>query len=820
MIDQFLNSARARGQNVRIIKNAKEKSSNTRSKDVIVLVSDTHFEILENGSLGPIWSFLWIHINKIGFKSDEILVQFGKVSFELMGVEMGHVYMNICDILPRLLTNYELIECGFSNSFGNSPPPTPISIMSRLREKAKFNNERISASFLRNFEEILVFCRSHVYIGDFIESSASLQMFSELLPMCNSIKSLTIPVSKITPSNIDVIMSLFKSNHLEHASFEGSIAKNPSLVSMIKSKLLPKSVGVSFINSELSSTNLPDIVDLVTEKELYCLNFSNAFHSSMKSKIYSDLFGKSIGSMLIVLSLDNTTDINLKSLFESIPAIRHLSLSNCGLELSSVFQHISKSNLLELSSINLSKNKFSFPIDTNYNLNIPLVSMILNEVFWNEETMVAFFTWFFMRSSCENRLSVSNANASRKEWEKLFLLIQNTSFKSMNSLIWSGNPVVSIFFRFLIQNVNLYYLDLSGCLNENEKEKITSLSLFLSSAKSLHSFVFRGNQTSYLGKSIVQVLKSIEENQIMEFLDLSNNKCGSHGLAYIKTFISNIKGMKSVVIDGTFPDSTGVFLSLYRYICQSKCTIAVSYPHEDICHLTKSRLLSMDELNEIKNGLMILPDQQCQYLKSPFDIPCYIHMEEGHSLFPTFLPKQYIHTFRRNSETNHQNPVVEAKSPPQSPKKQPSKESPNKLRRKPSALVQIVSTSSLMQISTSDLPTLLTSDANVDKPSPLSQPIDKKDEFISTEDPSSTNEGVIPQVTAPKKKIIKKRRTNKIVKKASISIPISQESEWKVPPLFDFETINDIWDVSSREFSFEKLLEVIHQTKTEKQSSK
>jgi hypothetical protein len=278
------------------------------------------------------------------------------------------------------------------------------------------------------------------------------------------------------------------------------------------------------------------------------------------------------------LSLDYSPGLDLRHLFPRLGGLVRLSLANCSLDISEVFDLLASVELSRLEALNLSGNTCHHIVGRITTLPV-LSTLTVNKVRWDDGCLLSFFGFVFEAFPRGFDLSIARFQASQHEQQDVSSFFVASKLTPLTGLIWDRNPIDAGFFDLLRKSPRLLSLSVSRCFSELNPTFIYQFAAYLRTAK-LTSFSIASRKSQYLGRFLGCIVSALESDCFLEFLDISGSRCGDEGIAHIRQLLQ-AGNLKVVDFDGIHPASVSLFFDLLALVPTLPYT-KVSYPAVDL----------------------------------------------------------------------------------------------------------------------------------------------------------------------------------------------------------------------------------------------
>jgi len=595
-----------------------EDSSGFWNKKRIIVVSDCRLSIMSIKGDSIVESHQWVKLSYISLAGNRIVLKFGKAECNLEISDLPKVAGEISFLLGRILTRKELISLEMNGFKLFNTKPNPLSIISRFCERCRTDNIQIESKIVDHLKHILVSSLPIVSLDSFQRASAICSPFLDSLPLMNTIGS--VKVSQLIDKDIylELVPLVSQPTALCHIHIQAEVTKNfSSFATAFLQNKDSKIYGLTFSSSNFSASDLKQISSMINEKKISCLGFREALSPEGLSYFHTSFLQASNIRTLRYLDLSKTTKLNLSTLMAKLRNLTILNLESCGLDISQIFAVMSSSQLPHLKILNIGGNQFLNKIDSIHSPPPNLTSLWANSISFSDGMLVHFASYLFNSFAKGLRLSMSNTLASTDEWFRLFTFLQTTSYTGIKSLKWDSNPTYASFFEFLSKNKEIDTLSLCGCFYESNQIPIGCLADFLESVPNIENLFLRGNKTSYFGQFTVAILSAMQGLSKLKYLDISSNRGGDNTVLGLKLLVGQLAELNTISFDGTKPSSSQPLFDLFAVIKHSGRKVSVSYPENDISHLKKGSSISEEQIDWLKNELIVpLPKQPAKKSKA------------------------------------------------------------------------------------------------------------------------------------------------------------------------------------------------------------
>ena len=625
--------AKSRGEHLRLILQGKELLS---KKDVYISISNTHFDVYQIGSMLSVKAYSWLLLKKCYIKDSTLFLEFDSSKICFSSQEIDKAYSLILDILPRILTNNELLSIGISQNQIKSKP-NPNSAILRLKLKLKYSANPQQNYLVKEITDLISYNPYNISLDKLKDFQTTIPLFIDILPLLPDVRSLSFSTSPLMDTYRLALDLSNNSGNLEHLEVKGS--STPTFERFLKNLTINKSTKIrnlTFKEALFNEQELTLLLNFVREKRVTSLSLVNSIQQRAMSYFYFNFLQDASISSLLMLSLDRTPGLNLYALFPAISNITFLSMEDCGLDLSKTLSKFAKMKFNNLTALNLSKNQAKDPLLQGTILPPNLTTLLVDDIDWGENCLTSFFT--ILKENFKNkdlRLSIKRSTAPRSEWNRLFNVFVSLDLTTLKSLIWNKNPIRESFFDFLKQQKDLEYLSLNQCFSDQETVNLSNFCNFLKHS-TLKSLSIEGDEDFYLKKSISSVISALKHREPLDYLNIKNSKSGDDGILEMKKFILSNSSPCVLLMDGAEPERSQAILDFLNTAIDLQNDNSVSFPINDLEYLNKLKRITSEKYEEIKNKYRSNEGND----DSLFNTPFFTFIEEENQKFPIYVTRE------------------------------------------------------------------------------------------------------------------------------------------------------------------------------------
>lgn len=628
ILPRIQSGAKSRGENIRLITQGRDISNPDSPIDVYISISDTHFDIYKIETTFSVNAYSWFSLKKIFFRESMVNFEFNesKISIEFDDIEK--VYEITSDILPRILKLSEMAETGAS-VLNNLAQPNPNSAILRLKQKIKYSKNPQNTLPIDIITDFITF---HPYELDFSKipnCNAVFSWFIDLIPLLPSLQTFVISSSFLSKNLKLLTNSIIDVGMIEHIEIKESITEQvENFINLFLSDKNSSLSAITYNNTPLTDANLKNLQQILQNKKITSLSLINCMNIKVLSNFHLSFINDPSFSRLTYLNLDSTHGLNLFALLPKITNIAYLSLSDCQLDVGKALIKFSNLNFKNLVAVNLSNNSFEEILPENYEFPQKLTKILIDNLNCGEESLQTLFKRMKENREKEFQLSVSNFQAP---YPDVYKFLGSFKLHNLKSLVWDKNSVSQEFRNFVKHNECIEYLSVSGCFHP-ENQDFDPFCMFIAENSSIKYLVFRENDI--LEKKISDFVNSIIKRQsVLEFLDISDSKCGDEGLKEVKALVISEKAPKVLIADGASPNKSSSVIDYLNSALGVENDICVSYPVKDMEYLTKLKRISDSQLKEILSKYRSKEGPSDSYFDSPFTV----YFEDNSERFPRFI---------------------------------------------------------------------------------------------------------------------------------------------------------------------------------------
>jgi len=535
----------------------------------------------------------WLDLKTIYNENGVLRIEFKQCAYIPKQQKNVETIRYLSSILQRYYSKRELESMGLSRFVQQKIVPSEIIVFSRFNHVIDQKKLNISDESINNFRDMLVFSKNTFLVSQY-ETNILQSAFLEILPLCRSLHTIVFCdrpgfsgfqfASQLLSRHGHICNYIFeKCNFNEFRLFSDVIPMDNSIIS------------ITFKGYTFTQAQMDEIDKYISKLQIPYISFQECVFESNNICLYKILPQK---PLLAVLNLQGIFGIDLRQLFNSIPSVFVLSLSECKLDIYNIIHEIKKSNLLRLTTIDISGNISAIPLEDNLVLPSSLTSILANQIYWSEKCFQSFIKLALSNFVSGVDLSLASSKIAADEWVKIFHFLSLSNLKSLRGLSWDYNPVSPLFFRFLMNHNDLEWLSINGCLSSCFPESVNSFVSFINSANNMKSLQVRGEKGCVLGPLSSIVFASLHNLKNVEHLDFSMSICRDKQMNFFLEEIKRLPKLKTVSIEGFNPKSKDSIIELSKF-ANSNPTITVSRPSKDIEVLSK--ILSADMVLQISS---------------------------------------------------------------------------------------------------------------------------------------------------------------------------------------------------------------------------
>ena len=600
-------------------------------KQKTIALTDFGLYLLSFPTIKIIKSFSWFELEKFQLIENIFTLNFKSNIFSFQSIKkVQEILNNFAEILQRFFSKEELELIEFNKYFNSSYHPSELSTFLRFKYYLNFNKINISEknlNLLKNFFQY----SNNIFDTSLFESFSNLSnSIINILPLYKNINTIIIKKqNQFDPFlfTSDLFLNCNNiSNFIIHSNDSNNFEK---FINNISNNNRKTSIGISFNDFELTSNQLNLFLNLIENNKIFLhyLGLNCCLNLDSFSFFINNILKVNKLSQLSILSLDNTNNLDVLNILPYISNILILSLINCNIEISNLFQKMNKIPLLRINSLNISNNYCLNIIDETLKINSSLITIIANEVSWDLGCLQSFIRLICQRNIFGINLSLSNSKICPDEWIKVFHFFELTNYQNLKSFIWDNNPISKSIFDFLEKNKNLEYLSLNYCLNLNFLEPILYFTNYLSLTNNLKVLKLKGNDKFNLGNKSLTIFSYFHLLKNIEEIDITNSNCGNEGITLLFEEIKNLSNLKKIYLEGFNPKTIEPFKIILNYINKFE----ISYPEIDLNNFSNNK-----NIEKIKNSFLKFTNQKYLNNKSLLDGPFLLTKNLNDSIFTCF----------------------------------------------------------------------------------------------------------------------------------------------------------------------------------------
>ena len=599
-------------------------------KDVVLALTESGASIFYKNEVNFYAS--WIYIKSLSIDGNKIKMHFAqapkfnedlKLKFE--SKESSFIMGAIGDILQHVLQKFELKQLNIKQFHFQKSRPTTLSIISRFFERA--NTSKVQVSEMQK-QQLFRILQLQLPVFDFsaFESFENIFYFLiDIVPMIDSISDVFVPPMQI--QSVDALNAMIRRPNSIENIFLNTINEDVGkfIVGCQEAEDTPLS-SLGFYNCALNADHLNKIAEANKDRQFRHLSFQNTIKNDA-IPIFHNILQRNLCDSLVSLNLDNTPDLDLKSILPNIEYIQILSLQNCGLEISKALELLQNQRMENLKFLNLSQNKCDGDVLSN-KLKLPnkLTVIALDFVHFINKSLSKLMKILFDNLPDNFSLQMSSIQVdNNKEFERMFALFGKLDGRRLSELVWNNNPIDERLFLLLEKCPNIVSLSLGGCFSDGDKKSIVSFSKCIKKFSNMRKLRINGSQQKKIGqKSLNSLVKNFSKLSMLEIFDISNNSLGDEGISQVFTTLQQLPKLDIVCFDGNEISSPNTLLNISRSMSNKR----LSFPEIDVSSLFAQNKIDNNQYEELKKQWRIMLQKNGTLTSLP------LQSEEGKSKYP------------------------------------------------------------------------------------------------------------------------------------------------------------------------------------------
>ena len=621
-MEKCVEATKNMNRNVYLAEIVKTPGAFWSKKEKILVISDFGLHFFKENTQKASDEFEWFSITK--YDSEQNSIKFKaknkEISFEF---EESSRIPNIFETaLRRIRTNAELSDI---NSKLQSDPTA---------KSAYFRTINLQNDISKEVNQVLRFQENKLTLND-----SNIDKYLDVIPLISSVKSLEIVLQPKSNILRHLTAFLLKDTHIEHLHFIGVLPPSfNEIISAITTNAQSHVRALSFTETAFSESHFYSLISLVNAKTIRSLSFHNAFATNIYH--FYNKFLPSIRKGLRTINLRDSNGLTLQGIFTSRTVV--VSLEGCNMEISSIFEALSANaqKLKNLREINIGNNKCTKSFRNGLVFPEFLSTIYAGGIQWRGFHMKSFFEILFKCFQRGLELSFTNTNALQGDWDSVNDLFRLTTYKSLLSIDWSGNPISRQFIQFIGRNKFLEHIDVSECFTEEKGNDILTFCNFLEGTKSLKKLVLKGSSTNKIGSMLKNVLESVAKNTSLIEVDLSYSYAPTKCIEHIKKFISKHGSTRKINIDGMFPTNFKSYNELITKILENDAKkLFIEFPDNDIKQFVGSEITYKEYMQIMGKFAKLIVKKESNL---PFDEPFALQSKKKSKEFPEYTTEEDV----------------------------------------------------------------------------------------------------------------------------------------------------------------------------------
>lgn len=477
-------------------------------------------------------------------------------------------------LTPQELEKFNIQKCEKQTNF---------VIYSRLTAVIEQKKVTLDAPTLELFMRTILYQQTHIVLP--ANNVQAVRVFLQVLPLCKFVTQVTFPEFEFDKQDIEWLK---QSSHLRYISFTGRLSRD--MIDYLK-EAKPFTCGFNKISGMT-------VDDLMAFREIPCLG--NEFHYVFDLTTFEYFSSDYLAARrLNLINVDHTPNLNVRAMLENAKNIVCLSIADCNLEVAYTMSDLVSLDLKKLRVVNLAGNRCNRKVSDQFDMSTPLFTVNVDRVQWGEECLAAFLSMALRSFPKGLRLSISQAEASDSEWERVFSLFSGIPRTTLASLSWNNNPVKAEFFEMLKRSEGIEYLSVNGCFGEKDSMTTLNFASYLKTVAGLRFLSARGTKDRCFGDNLFTVLNAIRACSPIEILDIQDSRCGDDGIDHMRECFLPNTTIKVLCFDGVGPKTLTKYQQLIDDL-SAKPHLKVSYPEQDMALLGKHQ-----DVSELKAKLVL-----------------------------------------------------------------------------------------------------------------------------------------------------------------------------------------------------------------------
>ena len=506
--------------------------------------------------------------------------------------------------IPTLLSNFELHQNGMHQFQDAQSRPTLKSVTNRMQSKAKQMKIDNIDNIIDIMSRVFTYRESKVVFWEFKSIKNAYLIVLDVLPLYTFVNSV-VAVSTDSFDPFDLLSDFaMKNRTIEFFRLEGKLtSKFDKFIHAIQANTEMKVQGIIFDGHNFTSQALRMLSSCIAAKSIPFIGFRNAINTETTNTFYNFFLTGPAHEHIKYFCIDSISNVKVLALVSKLTNLTVLSITNCSLNISKVIPILSNTHL---RTVNFSGNNCLTSLaEVTAEPPSTLVHIIVNDVMWGNSTLIGFFKYLEKHFTGPMKVGMAQAEAQTEEWVNFFSNIENIKFNNLRELIWNNNPVHYKLFRYLRKNPKFYTLSMNGCFHEIDPETIIQLSIFLTSTKSLKRLSIESNENAYLGKYTIPVLTAVQTSTKLNYLNISNCKCGDDGVTQLKYIIKQSSNIETLHCDGLCPSNAQAYNDFINVAVETKKKRKFNffYPQTDLNNLLHAKKIDKSAIDTIKGSL-------------------------------------------------------------------------------------------------------------------------------------------------------------------------------------------------------------------------
>ncbi|OHT04556.1 hypothetical protein TRFO_27945 [Tritrichomonas foetus] len=468
--------------------------------------------------------------------------------------------------------------------------------------------------FLRNYFESnpTEFVASH--FRNFIPEFTLLLSCVECIPTCVNLVMDCEISDYLAKSLAEIILHNISFYEIEFsAAIKGNLKEFAD--NLIKNKSNPLT-SMKFFNSPIDSKVIGPIVTIIENHSLESLHISGCFKENTAKQFFTKIENVQKFREIPEIDFSNSQKIYADDICPLLSNVKYLNLSNCKLEICPFLEGLIHFNVLNIETIDLSKNYGMEPFRSFKALPKTLKNIVIDEISWDAESFIDAFPKILAHnpedssgSTVHNdskstifELSIANTSLHASTWQKLIECLCSIESCKLTSLNWKNNTINTAFFDWINELKLLHSINLTGCFKSNP-QLLVSICYFIEHTTSLKEFILDAEGSCEIGqREGSAVIDSLQKNYSLEYISLKKQPLGNDNIRKLTEALMINRRISRLDFDFLGCTDQSALLNFFQTLSNRGTPLVIKYPETIATSMEQNHLLTDENILTLKSS--------------------------------------------------------------------------------------------------------------------------------------------------------------------------------------------------------------------------